>query len=188
MTLQEQYDLLECEVNEIFKEIKPLQNKLHKKRTELDKLKERLDRQTIKNIKVTDWNYVLFEDGNNSNIRNQYSTKQLEKLHLSSFGYFPKLKQRHLIFSLKKDDPELPKVVNGIKQILPFMKAISEPNKNGKIFQIRNDDNEYGIVELLINKDEIKIISTSFRRVSLIEKFETLTFALQYISKHYYYS
>lgn len=158
-------------------------NKLHEEKSKI-----------ITSRKTIDWKYLLYEDGYSiDNVRYSLLNKELNKLNLSSSGYFPKIKQTTIRFHLYKNNKEYTsKVLNSLNKIIPYLKKqyLKDLNKKVIIISIFEKDLSAGGIYNLAYDPEGKkalVFKTTYGTSNKITKWNTLKNTLDYIQENIYY-
>jgi hypothetical protein len=96
----------ETESQKLANLIAPLENSYRKLLDAKKKLQEELDNILIKNMHKPNWNWILEETGHTGNARHKQAGIELEKIGLSSMGYYREINQRAIKIALIKGDPK----------------------------------------------------------------------------------
>lgn len=199
--LQQKLVELETEINSLFEQIEPLQDRVVSLREQEKEAREQLE--TLELSGPVSWRYLLEETGTSSSVRANACGKALTEISsvegcipgLQTSGYFPNLQQRCVHIGLYKGAPELTaKVAAGLKEILPALKTqtydVGDDEVEGVLFDIFEEFlSEHGIFRLVVSKDSGKsyITKTTYGTVRLVKDFPTLDEALKYIENNLYY-
>ena len=141
---------LEEERKELFKLLKPLQNKLKQNFHEIEKTKNEIALILLKSNEI-DWNLLL--DINSGSLVYQRLQEELRKRRLFSNGYSFETNQYHIRICLTKNKQEsLNQTILSLNEKLPFLKVTNSGFKFIGIFEKTLSHN--GVYYLMINEKE----------------------------------
>jgi len=175
---------------ELFRQIAPINDELTRLYNKNKTLNEQIADVREKEMDETgtiDWEWLLYCTYDDTSRKSKLRSDKLRDLNLGTGGYSPEINQSVIRVSLIKHDEEsVPKTLNGLQIVLPFIKPMEDGCKRIAIFESSFSAN--GIYFLTINGDETEFLikRTRYSRTEILEKCESLEQALKIVQKKYY--
>lgn len=206
--LKENISKFEKEIETLHKTIDPLQKKLTTKWNALKNAQEALSSYVVvdmANMSIDEQiEYALPEDGNSSDmVKYRFSNDLCVSLGFSNSGYNPQTNQRSWKITMTKGSQEsYDKTLTSLKLLIPHLKSFEiknvregnlrgEINLTGKTIGIfEHTCSEFGVYNMFISdtgKKPYSILTTAYRRTTLMNSFATLEEIVKHIQENIWY-
>jgi hypothetical protein len=174
------------EVNELFKKITPMQNRVVRLRKSIDLINAEISRRKIESMVGVDWDFLLYSDWRGDSVRHNRLDIELSKYDLKSSGYIEETHQAAIqIAMIEGDQSNLDKTEEGLKIVLPHLKPLSDGYAHICILEYTLS--RYGVYRLKIKDGEVGLNRTVYSRMSRLKTWKTTHEALEYIQKQHPY-
>ena len=176
---------IEAEREEVFKQMKPLEDKSTRLYNKLKKKKGELTKAILLDASFEDKiKYLITESGSDGLEKHVAAEKFFKNLGLETSGYFPKTGQRRVRVSLIRGcDKSLEGTLSGLNKVLPFIKPI-DGEKLISIFE--HTLSEYGSYSIAIS-NSYDVVKHTYGRKSVEKSFNSLLDCLKYVQYVHYY-
>lgn len=175
-----------AKVDELFKKITPMQNRVIRLRKSIDLINAEISRRKIDSMVGIDWDFLLYSDWRGDLVRQRRLNTELSKYDLQSSGYIEETHQAAIkIAMIEGDQGNLARTEEGLNIVLPHLKPLSDDYIH--ICVLERTLSQYGVYRLKIKDGEVGLDRTVYSRMSRLKTWKTIHEALEYIQKQYPY-